>query len=458
MPHRPHGCLASRSRHGAFLHAGLLSRLTRRAASRLPGAGAAMACTLGLLLALLPPAAAAQDRARDAEEAPRVGPPRGSLVVAGGGRLDQDVMGRFIELAGGADARIVIMPGAGTDEVFADDWPGFSVFRRAGVQDVTVLHTRDRTTADTDEFAAPLRSATGVWIPGGRQWRLVDAYLGTRTVAELHALLERGGVIGGTSAGASIQPSYMVRGAVEGNTLMMAPGYEEGFGFLRNTAVDQHLLARNRQDDMLSVVERHPHLLGIGLDEGTAIVVEGDRAEVVGRGNVAFYNADDNGELPYYFLRAGGVFDLGARRTLSGARIPPEHVRDVDAVIAAMDRLFDAMRARDTAAIRSMAHPELRVFVPGQQAGEATLRVSTLAQFIGQVAASTVRLDERAFAPEVRIDGNLAAIWTSYDFHRGAEFSHCGHDAFHFARTHAGDWQIIGLAYTINPRNCPARR
>ena len=74
-----------------------------------------------------------------------------------------------------------------------------------------------------------LRDATGVWIPGGRQWRLVDSYLNTRTHRELQRVLERGGVVGGTSAGASILGSYLVRGSPETNTIVMAPGYEEGF-------------------------------------------------------------------------------------------------------------------------------------------------------------------------------------------------------------------------------------
>jgi cyanophycinase len=112
----------------------------------------------------------------------------------------------------------------------------------------------------------------------------------------------------------------MVRGAVEGNTIMMAPGYERGFGFLRGAAVDQHLLARGRENDMLEVIARYPELLGIGLDEGTAIHVTGDRAEVIGRSLVAFYNTRDADGEPYYFLGAGDVFDLGARRVISGDR------------------------------------------------------------------------------------------------------------------------------------------
>jgi cyanophycinase len=248
-----------------------------------------------------------------------VGPAKGALVVAGGGRLGPDIMQRFVDLAGGADAHIVVIPTAGEQDDFPADWGGYELLREAGAREITVLHTREPAVANQDTFSAPLRTATGVWIPGGRQWRLADAYLNTRVLDELRALLERGGVIGGTSAGASIQASYMVRGAVEGNTIMMAPGHEEGFGLLRGAAVDQHLLARNRQSDMLEVIAAHPELLGIGLDEGTAIVVRGDTAEVVGRSKAAFYNARDADGAAYYFLQAGDVFDLGGRRVLRGA-------------------------------------------------------------------------------------------------------------------------------------------
>jgi len=257
------------------------------------------------------------------EPATRVGPERGTLMIVGGGQLGQDVTGRFIELAGGADrARIVVIPTAGENDTYPQDWSGAEMFRRAGLQNITILHTRDRDEANAEAFTSAIRSATGIWIAGGRQWRLVDSYLGTRTQRELFALLERGGVIGGTSAGASIQASYMVRGAREGNTIMMAPGYEEGFALIRNTAVDQHLLARNRQDDMLAVIERHPALLGIGIDEGTAIVVRGDTAEVIGRSKVAFYNTDPNNRRSYFYLESGARIDLGARKVLTGAVVP----------------------------------------------------------------------------------------------------------------------------------------
>ena len=181
---------------------------------------------------------------------------------------------------------------------------------------VSVLHTRDRAEADTEAFAAPLKTAKAVWFTGGRQWRLVDSYLGTRTEREIEAVLARGGVIGGTSAGASIQSSYMVRGAREGNTVMMAKGYEQGFGYLKGVAVDQHLLPRKRTGDLVGVVAAHPELLGIGLDESTAIVVDGDRFEVIGRGVVGIYDGRDHDGKPYYFLATGERFDLKGRRRL----------------------------------------------------------------------------------------------------------------------------------------------
>ena len=169
--------------------------------------------------------------------------------------------------------------------------------------------------ANSDAFVEPLRRARGVWFSGGRQWRLADSYLGTKTHEELRALLDRGGVIGGTSAGATIQGSYLARGDTRNNTIMMGD-HEEGMGFLKQTAIDQHLLRRNRQFDLLEIVRAHPDLLGIGIDENTAIVVEGDRFTVIGAGYVAIYDheraLDSGGQ--FYFLAPGDRFDLQSRQ------------------------------------------------------------------------------------------------------------------------------------------------
>jgi cyanophycinase len=126
-------------------------------------------------------------------------------------------------------------------------------------------------------------------------------------------------VIGGSSAGASIQSSYMVRGAREGNTIMMAPGYETGLGFLKDCAVDQHLIKRKREDDLIEVVQKHRHLLGIGIDEDTAVIIKGNNLEVIGSSKVAIYDPDRTpaeGEKFYFFLNAGEKFDLKTREKL----------------------------------------------------------------------------------------------------------------------------------------------
>ncbi len=267
------------------------------------------------------------DVAADGRDAlPQVGPRNGTLVLAGGGALGHDVMGRFIELAGGPHASIVVIPTASEEDHFDGKWPGLEPLKDAGARNLSILHTRDRKLADSDSFAAKLRSADAVWFPGGRQWRLADAYLDTRTHEELRALLERGGVIGGTSAGASIQPSFMVRGAPEGNHIVVAEGHERGLGLLRDVAVDQHLVTRKRMRDLLDVIADNSKLLGIGLDEGTAIVVRGDTAEVIGRSVVAFYNARDTGDHEFYLLSAGDLFDLKRRVTLRGIHRLPEDV------------------------------------------------------------------------------------------------------------------------------------
>lgn len=244
-----------------------------------------------------------------------IGPTDGHLVVVGGGMKDPAIVERFLELAGGPEVPIVVIPTAGGGDHYDQYWTGLGSFKEAGATKLTVLHTRDRNVADSEEFVKPIREARGVWFTGGRQWRLADSYLNTRTHDELRALLDRGGVIGGSSAGATIQGSYLVRGDTQTNTIMMGD-HEEGLGFLRNVGIDQHLLMRNRHHDMIEVIEAHPELLGIGLDEDTAIVVSGDTFEVIGQGYVAIYDnqrlLDSGGR--FYFLAAGDRYDMKTRQ------------------------------------------------------------------------------------------------------------------------------------------------
>ena len=246
--------------------------------------------------------------------AQEVGPANGSLVIVGGAMRDPAILERFIELAGGKNAEIVVIPTAGGAPDYDAYYPGLSAFRDLGAENLTVLHTYDPAVANTEDFVAPLKTARGVWFPGGRQWRLADAYLGTRTQEELEQVLERGGVIGGSSAGATIQGSYLARGDTQSNTIMMGD-HEVGFGYLKDVAIDQHLLRRNRHFDLIEVITAKPELLGIGIDENTAIVVRGDRFDVMGAGYVAIYDAqrqiDTGGQ--FYFLAPGDRFDLGTR-------------------------------------------------------------------------------------------------------------------------------------------------
>jgi cyanophycinase len=131
--------------------------------------------------------------------------------------------------------------------------------------------------------------------------------------------LERGGVIGGSSAGATIQGDYLVRGAIAGPHIMMTPepNHEHGFNFLHKSAIDQHINTRNRWDDLIPVIQKYPALLGIGLSESTAIMVTGDRFEVWGKWKVAVH---DNTRLyqpwekPYYVLSAGDVYNMKTRK------------------------------------------------------------------------------------------------------------------------------------------------
>ena len=112
-----------------------------------------------------------------------------------------------MRLAGGAKARIVVIPTAGPEDNFPPDWPRLDPFRQTPVRSLYLLHTRYRSVANDERFVAPLREATGVWLLGGRQFRLAEAYLGTRAHKELMGVLDRGGVVGGTSAGASVLAS-----------------------------------------------------------------------------------------------------------------------------------------------------------------------------------------------------------------------------------------------------------
>ena len=116
-----------------------------------------------------------------AQSAPKVGPPRGTVVVVGGGSMGPEIYSRFIAAAGGPDALIIDVPTAGGDSVYNQNAPGTRGWRQAGAKNIYVLHTKDKKLADSDSFAAILKKAGGVWFEGGRQFHLVNSYAGTKT-------------------------------------------------------------------------------------------------------------------------------------------------------------------------------------------------------------------------------------------------------------------------------------
>ena len=252
------------------------------------------------------------------------GPAAGTLIVDGGGATES-VVRRFVELAGGHRAQIVVFatgPSAirfGYRNIILNpDWPRdrkeWSQYeeylkRWLSVDLVKVLHTRDRAVANSEAFVAPLKSATGVYLIAGNAGRYADAYLGTRTQTELIAVLARGGVIFGSSAGAIIQGSFVVRGRPD-KPLMIAPGRTTGFSFLTNVAINPHLTSAQRDAELVNVVDANPNILGIGIEDDAALLVRQNTFEVIGTGKVAIYDNVRRDGSWYYWLNPGYQFDL----------------------------------------------------------------------------------------------------------------------------------------------------
>lgn len=245
--------------------------------------------------------------------------PRGALVIVGGGAMPSDVVRKILDLAGGQDAKIVSLPTAHSPERARRERKP-SYFTRAGANHITMLPARGPKALATPESLTALKEADCVWFAGGRQWRFVDAYDGTPALELFRDVLNRGGVICGSSAGASIQGEYLARADALTNRRVIAEGYERGFNFLPGTAIDQHFAQRNRFNDLRHLVDTYPQYLGIGLDEATAIVVRGQIAEVIGRNQVHLFDANlrtKEGLIPQQSLSKGGIYHLGKRLILN---------------------------------------------------------------------------------------------------------------------------------------------
>ncbi len=283
-------------------------------------------CLLIAILYVMPFSAQAQEKSIQT-----AGYKNGKLIVIGGGKPSLEVMESFRTLAGGDNAKIVVIPTAAVTTKTLDPQMVAGIkamFRQFGMENITILHTDDPKEANKVDFIKPIQEATGLFFTGGRQWRIADGFLHTKAHEEMFKLLDRGGVIAGSSAGATIQGSYLARGDTKNNQIMMGD-HEEGLGFITNIAIDQHVIARNRQFDMFDILKNKPELLGIGIDESTAILVEQDKFKVLGESYVIIY---DNGfwsregsslkNLPdkpcqFYFLKRGDQYNLKKRKVIN---------------------------------------------------------------------------------------------------------------------------------------------
>lgn len=258
----------------------------------------------------------------------------GHLVLIGGGDKPADAMRKFVELAGGKDAPIVVIPTA-SGEADAPEYYEKLFREELGCTDAVSLRIRSRADASRPDFVALARKARGVFFGGGDQIRITNALLGAPVGDAIAAAFASGAVVGGTSAGTACQSEKMITG--EGDfTQVRTRSVElwQGLGFLPpDVVVDQHFLRRQRQNRLLSVVLESPELLGVGVDEGTAIWVRPDGTlQVLGESGVLVFDAKGaalsrqprpTGQdllgvrgLTLHLLLPGDTYDLRARRPL----------------------------------------------------------------------------------------------------------------------------------------------
>jgi cyanophycinase len=215
----------------------------------------------------------------------------GHLVIIGGGedrKHDKEILARFVELAGGPEARIVVLTAA--SQIADEMWEVYDkAFGDLGVKTRVHVPLNSRQDANSDQVVDEVARADGIFMTGGDQKRLLAIIGGTALDAEMHTALKvRGACIGGTSAGASAMSGHML---AQGRTDLLpekgAVSLGAGLGFLHRVVIDQHFSERQRLSRLLSLVAQNPYLLGIGIDEDTALVVErGVGIEVLGEGAV----------------------------------------------------------------------------------------------------------------------------------------------------------------------------
>jgi cyanophycinase len=221
----------------------------------------------------------------------------GHLVIVGGGEDrvdDKEILARFVELAGETSARIVVVTAAST--VPEDMWKIYDdAFGALGVADRTPLHMASREEANDAANAQRVEQATGIFMTGGDQKRLLAMIGGTAVARAMHAALANGACIGGTSAGASAMSAHMLAdGTADLNPERGSVSLGAGLGLVRRAVIDQHFSQRHRLARLLSVVAQNPYLHGLGIDEDTALVVQpGVGIEIIGNGSITLVDGRD---------------------------------------------------------------------------------------------------------------------------------------------------------------------
>ena len=214
---------------------------------------------------------------------------RGTLVIIGGAEDRQGdcvVLREFIRCAGGMKARIAVMTAAtGMPKEVGNDY--IQIFGRLGAESVELVHTPNRQDSECEAAIDIIQQATGIFFTGGDQSRIVDFIKGSPLCDAIRKQHEAGVVVGGTSAGAAMMPDQMiVGGASVSNPSIDAVSMGPGMGFLPGIVIDQHFAQRGRLGRLLAALVLEPAVLGLGIDEDTAIVVNGDEFQVVGRGAI----------------------------------------------------------------------------------------------------------------------------------------------------------------------------
>ncbi len=246
-----------------------------------------------LFFALLASSAGAQGHAK-----------RGYLFIVGGGPQSAAMVQRFVDLAGGKKAKIVVFAMASSDgkasgEEKAEDLRKLGADARA--------YYIDHDEANSDSMEANMKRVTGVWFGGGDQVLLTKALLGTRVEKAIHERYEAGAVVGGTSAGAAVMSNPMLTGEerhpggvrppsdTTEHYMTIARDNTElvpGFGMIKGALIDQHFLRRRRHNRFISAVLDTPAHLGVGIDESTALIVHPDgHWSVMGESAASIYDA-----------------------------------------------------------------------------------------------------------------------------------------------------------------------